>query len=266
MKYVLITGAFGGMGKRTCELFSKNGFTVFALDKNIPDDINRNERILPIKADVTEICDVENAMRTVKNTTDTLFAVIHFAGIYMLDSLVEMSQNDYERIFKINVFGAFNVNKVFRPMLKGGSRILIITSELAPLNPLPFTGVYAISKGALDKYAFSLRMELQLADIYVSVLRAGAVDTGMIDASTVALDRFCENTELYTCNGKRFKKIVDSVEARKITPEKLAAKSYKIVTRKKPSFAYTINRNPLLLLLNLLPKNLQFRIIKKVLK
>jgi len=103
------------------------------------------------------------------------------------------------------------------------------TSELAPLDPLPFTGLYAVTKGALDKYAYSLRMELQLLDIPVSVLRAGAVKTKMLDVSTDALDRFCEKTALYTCNAKRFRNIVNRVEARCVPPEKIAAKTLKIL-------------------------------------
>ena len=42
------------------------------------------------------------------------------------------------------------------------SRIIITTSELAPLDPLPFTCIYGITKAALEKYAFSLRMETNL--------------------------------------------------------------------------------------------------------
>ena len=91
----------------------------------------------------------------------------------MLDSLIEMSDSDFERIFKINLFGAFYINKTFMPLLKRGGRIIMTTSELAPLDPLPFTGIYAITKSALDKYAYSLRMELQLLGICVSVIRAG---------------------------------------------------------------------------------------------
>lgn len=266
MKYVLITGAYGGMGKATVEIFRQNGYTVFALDKYIPGGIENLNGVIPIQVDVTDEGSVLAAFNLVKTYTDTLYAIVHFAGIYTLDSLVEIETSEYEKIFKINVFGAFIVNKTFRPLLTSGSRILMTTSELAPLQPLPFTGIYAVTKGALDKYAFSLKMELQLSGILVSVLRAGAVDTGMISASTKALDRFCENTKLYVCNGKRFKSIVDSVESRKISPNKLAKKAYKIVSSKKPSFVYKINRNPLLLMLNALPKRLQFWIIKKVLK
>lgn len=266
MKYVLITGAYGGMGKATVEIFRQNGYVVFALDKYIPYVYEEPDGVIPIQVDVTDDDSVLAAFNLVKTYTDTLYAIVHFAGIYTLDSLVEIETSEYEKIFKINVFGAFIVNKTFRPLLNSGSRILMTTSELAPLQPLPFTGIYAVTKGALDKYAFSLKMELQLSGILVSVLRAGAVDTGMISASTKALDKFCENTKFYVCNGKRFKSIVDSVESRKISPNKLAKKAYKIVNTQKPSFAYKINRNPLLLILNALPKRLQFWIIKKVLK
>jgi NAD(P)-dependent dehydrogenase (short-subunit alcohol dehydrogenase family) len=184
----------------------------------------------------------------------------------MLDSLVEMSSEDFERIFRINLGGAYLVNKLFIPLLKDNSRILITTSELAPLDPLPFTGIYAVTKAALDKYAYSLRMELQLLGVSVSVLRAGAVKTDMLGVSTTALDRFCDKTELYTCNAERFKRIVDKVEARHIEPQMIADKAYGIITKKSPAFAYSINRNPLLLLLNVLPKRLQLFAIRTVLK
>ena len=260
---ILITGAYGGMGRATAKALRDRGFRIFALDRTVgaPED-----DILPIQADITSEESVKAALAAVKQTADELFAIIHFAGVYMLDSLVEMESDKFERIFKINLGGVYLVNKHFLPILKSGSRILITTSELAPLDPLPFTGIYAVTKAALDKYAYSLRMELQLKGITVSVLRAGAVSTGMLGVSTAALDRFCERTELYTCNAARFKRIVESVEARSISPEKLAKKAARILRVRRPRFAYSINRNPLLLLLNALPKRLQLWVIKQVLK
>lgn len=263
MKYILVTGARGGMGQRTVEALKNQGFCVFALDKS---EGKSQENIIPIKADLTDINSLEQAFEKVKAVTDELFAIVHFAGIYMLDSLVEMPCEGFEQIFKVNVFGAFYVNKTFLPLLKNGSRIIITTSELAPLDPLPFTGIYAVTKSALDKYAYSLCMELQLLGIKVSVIRAGAVNTGMLGVSTDYLDSFCQNTRHYSCNAKRFKNIVDRVEARHIPPEKIARKTQRILMKSNPKFAYSINRNPLLLLLNALPKNLQLWVIKQVLK
>jgi len=260
---VLITGAYGGMGKATADALAERGYQVFALDRNV---CEATENVIPIEADLTDEGSIEEAFKSVSDLTDGLFAIIHFAGTYMLDSLVEMNSAEFDRIFTVNLRGAFLINKTFLPLLSKGSRIIITTSELAPLDPLPFTGIYAITKSALDKYAYSLRMELQLLGINVSVLRAGAVATSMISASTDALDRFCNNTTLYSCNAKRFRAILDSVEARSIEPCRIAQKVFKILCKKHPRFSYSINRNPLLLMLNILPKSLQLKIIELILR
>ena len=263
MKYILVTGAYGGMGQATVRLLREQGFSVFALDKKVGES---EEQVIPLEADLTDEQSVRRAAESVKQITNSLYAIVHYAGIYMLDSLVEMSSESFERIFRINLFGAFLVNKIFLPFLHEGSRIVMTTSELAPLDPLPFTGIYAVTKSALDKYAYSLCMELQLLGISVSVIRAGAVKTGMLGASTAALDRFCTATKLYTCNAKRFKHIVERVEARNVQPEKIAEITRKILVTKHPAFSYCVNRNALLRLLNILPKRVQLWAIRCVLK
>lgn len=263
MKYVLITGAYGGMGQATVKKLTDEGFTVFALDKKVG---QAEEGVIPLQADVTDPESIKNACEQVKSVTDELFAILHFAGVYMLDSFIEMSEEEFDKIFKINLYGAFYINKTFAPLLKRGSKIVMTTSELAPLDPLPFTGVYAVTKGALDKYAYSLRMELQLLGISVSVIRAGAVSTGMLGISTAALDKFCEKTAIYECNAKKFRKIVNGVEAKSVPPEKIAVKAFKIINRKNPKFVYNVNRNKLLLLLNALPQKIQCGVVKRILK
>lgn len=263
MKDILITGAYGGMGRATALALRDKGYRVFALDRRVD---GPEENIIPIEADITSEEAIIKAVDAVRKYTGSLSAIVHFAGIYMLDSLVEMETESFRRIFDINVQGVFLVNKAFLPLLSHGSRIVITTSELAPLDPLPFTGIYAVTKAALDKYAYSLSMELQLLGIKVSVLRAGAVDTGMLGVSTTALDRFCEKTALYSCNAARFKNIVNGVEARCVPATAIARRVIRILSRRNPRFAYSINRNPLLLLLNALPKRIQLLAIKIILK
>ena len=261
MKDILITGAYGGMGKAIVETL-KNEYRVFALDKKIGEE---QENVIPVECDITSEESVKNAFNTVKSLSNELFAVLHFAGIYDLNSLVEIDEKAFLRAFDVNLFGVYRINKTFLPLVKKGGRIIITTSELAPLSPLPFTGLYAITKSALDKYAYSLRMEVQLLGIKVCVLRPGAVKTDMLGVSTTALDKFVDNTKLYSCNAKRFKDIVENVEAQNISPVKVAKKTAKILNSKNPKLVYSINRNPLLLLLNILPKRLATWIIKKIL-
>ena len=262
MKSVLITGAAGGMGRAAVLHFTERGYRVFALDVK-PVELSG---VISLAADLTSEESVISAVAAVRSHTDRLDAIVHFAGIYMLDSLLEIEDESFRRIFDVNLRGVYLVNKHFKEFLHTGAGILITTSELAPLDPLPFTGIYAVSKAALDKYAYSLRMEMQLLGVKVSVLRAGAVKTDMLGVSTDALDRFCQNTKLYSCNAKRFKGIVERVEARSVAPERIAKRALKITEKRHPRFAYSINRNPLLSLMNVLPSRMQFFLIRMILR
>lgn len=263
LKYVLVIGAAGGMGQATAKLLRDSGFTVFALDRNL---INMESGIVPMKADITDMHSLESALSEIRQHTDRLYAIVHLAGMYALDSLLEIDEALFKRVFEVNVFGVYRVNKVFTPLLEPGGRIVITTSELAALDPLPFTGLYAVTKSTLDKYAYSLRMEMQLLDIHISVLRPGAVKTNMLGASTDALEAFCSNTTLYPCNAKRFRQIVERVESRNVSPERVAVQVNKILRTRKPRYVYHLNRNPLLLLFNILPHRIQTWIIGKILK
>ena len=261
MKNVLITGASGGMGLATARLLISQGYNVYGLDIN---EVQEFEHFHFYKTDITNEQSIINSFNKIQQNIDGLDAIIHFAGIYDLNSLIEMPEEDFKRIFDINVFGAYRINKIFLPLLNKGGKIVITTSELATLDPLPFTGIYAITKSALDKYAYSLRMEVQVLDYKVVVVRAGAVSTGLIDVSTEKLDKFTKTTTHYEYNAKRFKDIVNKVEAKTIKPEKIAILINKILNKKNPRYAYSINRNKGLVLLNLLPQRLQNKIIKRI--
>lgn len=262
MKYVLITGASGGMGLAMVEFLKQQDYFIFALDKIL---IEKEANVMPIYVDVTKYETIDESLKLIKEKTNHLDYILHFVGIYQMDSLVEIETDEWEKIFQINLFGHFYLNKTFLPLCEK-TRIITITSELAPLNPLPFTGLYAITKAALEKYCYSLRMELQLLNIDVTVVRAGAVKTPMLDVSTSSLDRFCQKTKLYPVNAQKFKKIVDRVENKNILPIVLAKKVYKIMNKKKTKFAYAINANFYLKLLHKMPQKFQFWIIRKLLK
>ena len=263
MKNVIITGAYGGMGYATAKMLARGGYTVFALDKTVKE---AEPNIIPVETDVSDAESVRRAFEFIKSRVNEVYAIIHFAGIYRLDSLVEMSEDRFTGIFDVNIFGAYRINKTFLPLLKKGSRVVLTTSELAPLDPLPFTGIYAITKSALEKYAFSLGMELGLLGIDVSVIRPGAVDTGLLSVSKKELDSFCGNTRVYSYNAERFRKIVDGAESKSVPPERIAKAAARALKSRRPKTVYNVNRNPLLRLLNILPKRVQRAIVGGILK
>ena len=264
MKYAIVTGSNGGMGKATVLKLLDEGYLVIGLDITSNEEL-KNDNYHQFKCDITNELQVTEVFKQVSTITDRIDAIINLAGKYVMNSLVEIDYDKLEEVFKINFFGCYLINKTFLPLLAKGSRIITITSELAPLNPLPFTGIYAITKSTLDKYCYSLRMELQLLGIDVSVIRAGAVKTNMLNASTKSLEEFCHSTKIYDYNANKFKQIVDKIETKNIPPEKLAKKVLKVLTSKKTKFAYKINANFYLKLLNIMPKKFQFWVIKKIL-
>ena len=256
---VVITGAAGGMGCAVRQMLEKQGFTVWALDIA---DLNEDRYI---RTDITDSSSVEEAARRIAEECGKVDAVVHLAGIYDMNSLVEMPEEEFLRIFNINLFGMYRVNKAFVPFLNPRSRIVMVSSELAPLDPLPFTGIYAITKSAIEKYAYSLRMELQLLGHSVSVVRPGAVKTNLLDVSQKRIERFCDNTQLYKDTSRRFLTIVNSVETANVEPQRIAAVILHALTCRRPRYLYNINRSPLLLMLNILPQRLQNFLIKRIL-
>ena len=109
MKSILITGAYGGMGRATAMRFRDMGWRVFALDRVVGE---REENIISIKVDVTDDKSVQRAVVSVAQMTDKLDAIIHFAGVYMLDSLIEMPSESYDRIFDPMYFSSENAYRV----------------------------------------------------------------------------------------------------------------------------------------------------------
>ena len=63
MKYILVTGAFGGKGSATVKALAEKGFTVFALDKKVGEG---GERIIPTEADITDEESVASAVWRVR--------------------------------------------------------------------------------------------------------------------------------------------------------------------------------------------------------
>ena len=275
-KTVLITGAAGGMGRAACRLLRDSGLQVVGLDIAAPQEEGQRAvapnaaepqaaeaRFLPV--DLTSEAETAAAVAQLAREGFRFDAVIHHAGIYDLHSLVELPADEVQKIFAVNLFAAMRLNRLILPLLRPRARIILTSSELAPLDPLPFTGIYAITKTAVERYAQSLRMELQLLGCDVVILRPGAVKTQLLDVSTAKLDRFCETTTHYPVNAARFRKIVNSVEAKNVSPEKIAETDARILRARRPRYVYSLNRNPALRLLSALPQHLQAAILRRIL-
>ncbi|MBQ6076970.1 MAG: SDR family NAD(P)-dependent oxidoreductase [Clostridia bacterium] len=261
MKTVLLIGAGGGMGSACARMLLRQGYRVIGLDREgtvVPE----GAAFVPI--DVTDPASVQSACEALQGTA--LDAIAYMAGVYDTGSLIEIDEARMRRIFEVNVFGAYRAIKAFFPLLRENGRVVLVTSELAPLDPLPFTGLYGVTKGTLEQYAFSLAMELQLIGVMVSVIRPGAVETPLIGRSVERIESFAVNTEHYPECAERFLYVTHKVESRSVPPEAVAKKLIRILSAKRSRFLYTLNTSPLLKLYGILPKQWKLFAIKTYLK
>ena len=262
MQYVLITGASSGIGKSLKDIFLQNNYHVIALDiKEIDPQDNLD----------SFICDITNkeSLQNVKNTLDKqnikLDYIINVAGIHMMASLVESPLEQMQRLININLNGTMSVNRIFHSLLKEKGRIIIITSEVASFDPMPFNGLYNVSKTALDTYAQALRQELNLINQKVITFRPGAVKTPLCDSSLTGTQNLVDSTILYKKQAGKFLKLVTMFMGKPLSPTKMAKFIYKKSIKKHPKLIYKKHQNIGLVLLSILPKRWQCAIIKGIL-
>ena len=258
---VLITGAASGIGAAVKDYFLAKGHNVYAID------INKIEEEANLKSYISDITNEESLEKIKEEMNDIkLDIILNIAGIHMMASLVESDYRKMKKVIDINLCGTMLVNNIFHSLLKERGRIVIITSEVASFDPMPFNGLYNVSKTALDSYAQALRQEINLLGQKVITVRPGAIETPLSGGSLVGTEKLANETILYKKQASKFLGIVKKFMGKPIKTAKLAKFIYKLSLKKHPKLIYTKHRNIGLVLLSVLPKRLQCWIIKTILK
>lgn len=257
---VLISGSASGIGLKTAEYFLKTGSAVYGIDIQ-PTPL---EGVVCFIADITSENSLNEISARLLSEGVKLDAIISVAGIHDMVSLVEAEYGRMKRLVEINLLGCMLAVRKLHSLLSERGRVIIVTSEVATYAPMPFNGLYNISKTALDCYADALRQELNILGQKVIAIRPGATETPLARGSHTSTAALAESTVLYKAEADRFSGLVKSFSGTPTSPDKIAALIYKATSAKHPRLSYSKNRNPGLVLLSLLPKRLQLFIIKLI--
>lgn len=259
---VFITGAAGGIGRAAVNHFAATGAQVFACDLR---EIPERAGVRTFRADITKEDDLAAIRDRLAPEGVRLDCIVNLAGIHLMDSFLEIDEARLQKIVDINLLGAIRVNKILFSLLNPGGKIIVVTSEIAPLAPLPFNGVYSVTKTALDSYAQALRQEAGLLDVKVVTVRPGAFDTPLANGSVSAMREMSARSRYFRCQADRLERIMSRFTGKPADPDRLAALLYRITRSRRPRCVYTIHANPLLRLLGRLPKGTQVRLIRSLL-
>ena len=263
-KYVLLTGANGGIGKAVAIELIKNGYDVISLD--IKNDNLQDINTHFIKCDVTEQKEIKSAFNQIKEITDELYAIVNTIGIFMMESIIEGEDEDLRRIFDVNFFGVYLINKTMFPLLKKDSRIINLTSELARYSPQPFQGYYNLTKITLDKYTDVLRREANYLGIKVIKLQSGSMKTPLLKDANDEYDQMVNNSEHFKKPLTKLKYMMDHELQKSNDPSLVAKLIIKILKKKHPRLVYRKKNSFKLFLMGHLPEKWQDNIYQKVIK
>jgi len=260
---LLITGASSGIGQAVAKGFVECGHTVYGIDQTKTEN---RDRYHSFAADITNEDALQGVRKHLIENDITLDAILNIAGIHAMASLVESDYAGMKKVVDVNLSGTMLVNRVFYERLSERGRIIIVTSEVASFDPLPFNGLYNVTKTALDAYAQALRQELNLLGQKVITIRPGAVETNLSAASMKATQTLADTTVLYRKQARNFAALAAKFMGKPIKAEALAALIYKATTMKHPKLIYRKHQNIGLVLLNTLPKRTQCAVIKLLLR
>ena len=260
---VLITGCSNGIGNAILEKFSSLNHFCIGLDMVKLE--NSKENIVNFVCDITNYDSLSKVENYLNEHNIKLDLIINIAGIHKMASLVETDFNYIKKLIDINLTGTMLVNHTFYKYLTNKGKIIILTSEVASFTPMPFNGLYNISKTALETYADALRQELNLLGNKVITIQPGSIETKLSKNSLTDTKELANNTKLYEKQAKRFYTLVSKFMGKPLKAEKLASLIYKVSLKKHPKLTYKIHRSFGLVLLNILPKRTQLFIIKSLL-
>jgi len=195
-KIILITGAANGIGHSVADYLLSRGDVV------IPTDVDSeglkifegNENAFPISMDVTNNENIQSVVNQIKEKFGSIDCIVNNAGIFIGGPIVEIALGDFEKLIDINVLGYIRVVKAFYPLLRKGSRIINISSEVGRIA-WPFNGPYTLTKYAVEGFSDSLRRELLFKNIKVIKIQPGSINTNMMDCTKKSYKQYCEGSE-----------------------------------------------------------------------
>jgi NAD(P)-dependent dehydrogenase (short-subunit alcohol dehydrogenase family) len=231
----LITGASSGIGKASAEALANKGYHIYAgVRRPATASALRSANVTPVQLDVTDDASIAAAIAEIVGHSGRIDLLINNAGYGQYGILEEVSAEEAQRQFDVNVFGLMRVTRAVLPIMrKQASGRIINMSSVAGRVSTPLAGWYSASKHAVEALSDALRLEMAPFGIKVVVIQPGAIKTGFDDIAVGELARTAR-IEAYRPMAQAFKRLVEGSYARAPGPELVAKAIVRAATDRHP--------------------------------
>ena len=256
-RIVVITGASQGIGKAAAAAFSANGDRVWNLSRRNPNDPHATH----IPCDVTDETQCRAAIGTVLQDAGRIDVLLLNAGFGISGPVETTAIEAMQKQFDVCLFGAIRVLKAALPALRESRGMVLFTSSVAAVTPIPYQAFYSACKASINSVVMALRNELKGTGVRVAAVLPGDVKTSF----TAAREKNPANLALYP-NETRAVARMEHDEQHGMPPARIAKRFVALSKQKNPKpfcsvgFAYSA----VLVLMKLLPARFANRVLGKL--
>ena len=197
-KNVFVTGSSRGIGLAIAHKFAKLGANVVLNSRGaISEELlaefsNYGVKVVPISGDVSDFADAKRMVDQAITELGSVDVLVNNAGITQDTLMLKMTEEDFEKVIKINLTGAFNMTKaVLKQMIKAREGAIINMSSVVGLMGNIGQANYAASKAGLIGFTKSVAREVANRNVRVNALAPGMIES---DMTAVLSDKVKEAT------------------------------------------------------------------------
>jgi len=185
----VVTGGSTGIGLSTARQLAEAGArvaicarTAETLEVAAAELRETGAEILPIQADIGQKDEVDSLVRAVNDAWGGTDLLVNNAGIGIFGTFLDLSIDDYDRVFAVNVRGLFLCSRAFAPgMVEQGDGVIVNVASLAGKNAFAGGAIYAASKHAVMGMSKSMMLDLRPHGVRVLTVCPGTVYTPFFD-------------------------------------------------------------------------------------
>jgi short-subunit dehydrogenase len=181
-KNIIITGTSRGIGYELALQFANEGHQVLAISRKTPKELIEHQNITCLSIDISNSEELLQVEKFITETRKKVNILIHNAGSLLHKQFTQITSEEFQNIYKVNVFAVAELTKICIPFMERGSHVVTISSMGGIQGSMKFAGLaaYSSSKGAVITLSELLAEEYKEQGIAFNVLALGAVNTEML--------------------------------------------------------------------------------------
>ena len=180
----IITGGGSGIGEAMCKHFAEKKAKVIILDNNEAEGrrVSQENKSDFIKCDISDEGSVDDAFNQIERNYGRIDILINNAGIAHIGKITETNPEDFDRIIKINVRGAYLCTRAsINSMIKNNKGCILNMASVASNLGIPDRFAYSTSKGAVYTMTLSVARDYVDQGIRCNCICPARVHTPFVD-------------------------------------------------------------------------------------